>query len=277
MAETADPYRALGVPRTATTDEVRKAFRSAAKECHPDLFPGDPIRAERFKQISWAHGLLTDDDARRSHDAAGQRAQARHQPHVPPRPAASQQKPGAKPERRFRFPGIEGSDVEYTVEVTAVDARSGTRSTLQTADGRTLRVTVPAEVKDGHVLRLRGQGLPGKFGGAAGDALVTIKVALPAALRVADDGVHCDLDVPLAVAVLGGKLNVPAVDGSVAITVPAGSNSGDTLRLRGRGVAGAGGVRGDQFVHLRIVLPRPPDAELERLLRSWAERKVGAG
>jgi DnaJ-class molecular chaperone len=276
MADTVDPYRALGLARTATTEEVRKAFRAAAKECHPDLYPDDPIRAERFKQISWAHSLLADEEARRKHDAAAQRPQPRPGPQPPPRATAGAQKPGPRGERRFRFPGIDGTDVEYAVEVSAAEAKAGARKTLQTTDGRTLRVAVPANAHDGHVLRLRNQGLPGKFGGAAGDALVTVRVALPSAFRLADDGVHSDLDVPLATAVLGGKLTVPTVDGSVTISIPPGSNSGDTLRLRGRGVAGPGGSRGDQFVHLRIVLPKPTDRELERLLREWSARKVGA-
>jgi DnaJ-class molecular chaperone len=278
MAAPVDPYRVLGLARSATTDEVRRAFRAAAKECHPDLYPDDPVRAERFKQISWAHALLTDPEARRKHDAMAEQARARYagsRPEAPPRPTGAP-KAEAKAERRFRFPGIDGANVEYSLEITAAEARAGTRTTLKTTDGRTLRVTVPPNARDGDVLRLRGQGMPGKFGGAPGDALVTVRLALPPELRAAEEGVHCDLDVPLEVAVLGGKLQVPTIDGGVAITIPPGSNSGDTLRLRGKGRAGADGTRGDQYVHLRIMLPRPPDRELERLLRTWAEGRIGA-
>jgi len=276
MADTVDPYRALGLPRTATTEEVRKAFRSAAKECHPDLYPDDPVRAERFKQISWAQGLLSDEQARRRFDAA-EREQTRMPPRRPaPQDKGAQANGSARAERRFRFPGIDGTDIDYVVEVAAAEAKAGARKALQTMDGRTLRVVVPANVQDGYVLRLRGQGMPGKFGGSAGDALVTVRIALPVGFHSAEDGVHCDLDVPLATAVLGGKLAAPTIDGSVTITIPPGSNSGDTLRLRGRGAQVPGGARGDQFVHLRIVLPKPVDRELERLLREWSARKVGA-
>ncbi|MGF1624058.1 MAG: DnaJ C-terminal domain-containing protein [Alphaproteobacteria bacterium] len=276
MADTVDPYRALGVSRSASTEDVRKAFRAAAKECHPDLYPDDPVRAERFKQISWAHTLLTDDKARHRFDVT-ERVQARAQERPSPAQGKrSQADGGQRAERRFRFPGIDGSDIDYTVEVTVAEAKAGVRKALQTTDGRTLRVAVPANVQEGHVLRLRGQGMPGKFGGTPGDALVTVQIGLPSAFRTAEDGVHCDLDVPLATAVLGGKVTAPTIDGSVTISIPPASNGGDILRLRGRGLAGPAGTRSDQFVHLRIVLPKPADPELERLLREWAARKVGA-
>lgn len=273
MVDTKDPYRALGVARTATTDEVRKAFRSAAKECHPDLYPDDPVRAERFKQLSWAHALLTDKEARRRHENEERMRARRGAQRAPEQPAADY---GAKPERRFRFPGIDGADINYTVEVEAAEAKTGARKTLQTTDGRTLRVSVPAKAQDGHVLRLRGQGMLGKFGGAAGDALVTVRIALPRDFRAQPDGVHCDLDIPLATAVLGGKVVAPTVDGTVTITIPPGSNGGDVLRLRGRGLVGGDGQRGDQFVHLRLVLPKPADGALEKLLREWAAKHASA-
>ena len=273
MAENADPYRTLGVGRSATADEIRKAFRSAAKECHPDLFPADPIRAERFKQISWAHGLLTDAGARARYDAAEQ-VRARTQHTARNRQSANTTPP--RNERKFKFPGIDGANVDYSVTVSQAEAKSGVQKALSTTNGRTLRVAVPAGVRDCAVLRLRGQGMPGKFGGAAGDALITVRVALPPEFRVEKDGVHVDLDVPLNIAVLGGKLTAPTIDGPVTITVPRASNGGDVLRLRGRGVPQPGGERGDQFVHLRIVLPKPSDPELDRMLREWAARKIDA-
>lgn len=273
MAENADPYRTLGVGRSATADEIRKAFRAAAKECHPDLFPNDPIRSERFKQISWAHGLLTDAAARARYDAA-EHAKARQQQAARNRQAASG--PPPRGERKFKFPGIDGANVDYTVAVSQAEAKAGVQRALSTTNGRTLRVTVPAGVRDGAVLRLRGQGMPGKFGGAAGDALITVNIALPPEFRAEKDGIHIDLNVPLEIAVLGGKLAAPTIDGPVTITVPRASNGGDVLRLRGRGAALPNGSRGDQFVHLRIMLPKPGDPELERLLRDWAGRKIDA-
>lgn len=266
MNSKADPYQVLGVARTASADEIRKAFRASAKECHPDLYPDDPDRADRFKLLSWAHALLTDPVERRRHDD-GQRARPRQRPR--PEPAVDAAAPRA--ERKFRFPGIHGADVDYVLQVSAAEARTGVGKPLHTTSGKTLRVAIPPEVRDGHVLRLRGQGLPGKFGGAPGDALVTVQVDLPPGFRREADGIHCEADVPLAVAVLGGKCPVPTLDGSVSLTIPNNSNSGDVLRLRGRGARTKDGGRGDQFVHLRLVLPKPPDPRLRVLLSEWAE------
>ncbi|MEZ5666709.1 MAG: DnaJ C-terminal domain-containing protein [Alphaproteobacteria bacterium] len=274
MQDNDDPYQILGLGRTASKDDVRRAFRVAAKECHPDLYPDDPVRAERFRRISWAHGLLTDDAARQRHDA-GQRQ-------APPRPQGRQQQASSRPSgeakggKRFRFPGIRGADVRYALQVSAAEARSGATKALQTADGRTLKVKVPAGTADGHQLRLRGQGLPGKFGGEAGDALVALQIELPSGFRRDGDDVHCEADVPLAAAVLGGKVAVETLEGAVNLSVPAGSNAGTVLRLRGRGARREDGTRGDQMVHLRLVLPEPPDPRLSALLRQWAEESTAA-
>ena len=265
MSKVDDPYQVLGITERASKDDVRRAFRAAAKECHPDLFPDNAVKAERFKRLSWAHALLTDDGARRRHDI-GQRAKRRPGRHAQTNSTANDQKAGG----RFRFPGINGADVRYTISVSAEEATSGTRKPIQTTDGRELRVTVPAGTRDGHSLRLRGQGLPGKFGGKSGDALIAVLVDLPADFSRDGSNVHCDVDIPLAMAVLGGKVEVPTIDGSVNLTIPAGSNGGDILRLRGRGTLESAGARGDQFVHVRLVLPDPRDPRLMQMLRDWA-------
>ncbi len=167
-----------------------------------------------------------------------------------------------------------GEDVTAQVTVTLAEAVHGTKTRVSLPTGRTLEVSVPAGMEDGKQIRLKGQGHPSGFGGEAGDALVTVKIAKHAYLRV--DGRDLRLDLPLTLyeAVLGAKVNVPTLDGMVELNVPAGSNGGRTLRLRGKGLPNPqGGAGGDLLVTLRIMLPDEPDADLVSLMREWQAQK----
>ena len=142
------------------------------------------------------------------------------------------------------------------------------------ANGKRLKVTVPPGTRDGQSLRLRGQGLGGLGGGGDGDALVEIKVKPDPLFRREGDDIHMEIGVGLTEAMLGGRIEVPTLDGPVMMTVPAGSNTGTKLRLKGRGVAWGNGQRGDQYATLKVVLPSPPDAELADLVKAWSARKA---
>jgi len=131
-------------------------------------------------------------------------------------------------------------------------------------------VKIPAGIEDGASLRLTGKGGQGFNGGPQGDAFVTIQVRPHAVFRREGRDVHIDLPITVGEAVLGGRIAVPTIDGSVQMSVPKGSSTGKTLRLKERGLTGKGG-RGDQFVHLQIVLPDKPDEALEAALKEWAE------
>jgi DnaJ-class molecular chaperone len=139
------------------------------------------------------------------------------------------------------------------------------------ADGRTIDLTIPPGVHDRQTLRLKGQGMPGFEGGPAGDAYVELHVQAHPYFERKDHNIHMDLPVSLPEAVLGGRIEVPTIDGPVTMTVPKGSNTGTTLRLRGRGVVDQrSGQRGDQYVRLQVALPKTADAELEEAVRRWA-------
>lgn len=167
-----------------------------------------------------------------------------------------------------------GEDVAAHVTVTLSEAVHGAKVRVSLPTGRTLEISVPAGIEDGKQIRLKGQGHPSPFGGEQGDAIVTVKIAKHAYLRV--DGRDLRLDLPLTLyeAVLGGRINVPTLDGTVELNVPAGSNGGRTLRLRGKGLPGPrGGANGDLLVTLRIMLPDEPDADLIGLMRQWQTEK----
>ncbi len=166
-----------------------------------------------------------------------------------------------------------GSDHTYDLSIPFLDAVEGTKRRLTLHNGKSLEVHIPAGVEDGQQIRLRGQGDTSLTGGDAGDALVTISIVPHPTFRRAGADVHIDATVSLAEAVLGAKITVPTVDGDVSVSVPEGSNSGSVLRLRGKGLAHPPGKRkfgkGDQFVHLTLILPPKQDDALKDFVASW--------
>ena len=165
-------------------------------------------------------------------------------------------------------PKLRGADRRYRLKVEFRTAVRGGRQRLQLSDGRTIEVDVPAGAESGKMLRLRGQGDASPLGGPAGDALVQIEVDVDPDFRRHGQDIHVDAPISLSDAVLGARITVPTLDGTVRLTVPPGSSGGRTLRLKGKGIALAGAGYGDQYVRLLVVLPDPPDAELE----DWARR-----
>ena len=164
-----------------------------------------------------------------------------------------------------------GVDRQHRIEVDFLLAARGGRQRLELGD-RVLEIDIPPGTEDGTVLRLKAQGAKGSPGGAPGDALVTIAVRPHERFSLQGKDVHLELPISLPEAIQGAKVTVPTIDGPVRISVPPGSNSGCSLRLKGRGVAVRGGPRGDQYVRLVVMLPDRPDAELADYLRRWAEK-----
>jgi DnaJ-class molecular chaperone len=290
-----DPYKILGVAKTATADEIRKAYRKAAKLHHPDLNPGNQAAEEKFKTLSAANELLSDPEKRARFDAGeidGTGAER-----APPRGYRQYADTGAGERygygagagpgfgagesfedlfstifadgtRRQRGAGpVRGHDEHYMLNAEFLDAVNGATSRLTLPDGQTLDVKIPPGTAAGQVLRLRGRGEAGLNGGPAGDALIEIRVK-PHRFFVRDgQNIRLDLPITLREAVLGGKITVPTPAGPVAMTVKPNTESGAELRLRGRGVPGA--PAGDLFVTLRVMVG-PPDPALEAFLRAAA-------
>jgi DnaJ-class molecular chaperone len=297
-----DPYQTLGVAKTATEAEIRSAYRKLAKRHHPDVNPGQPKSEERFKAISAAYALLSDAEKRGRFDRGEIDASGAERPPEPPPGRRYYRHFGEdagrakyRPDESFdpddfgsvfaeafgrRAEGFSGRgfqgrglDLQYQLTVDFLDAANGAVKRLALPDGRTLDVTIPAGVESGRVLRLKGQGAPGQGapgrgeGAAAGDALIEIEVAPHPFFRREGRDILLTLPVTLQEAVLGAKVEVPTIAGTVSLTIPPGSASGTKLRLKGRGIRD-----GNQQVELAIVLPTEPEPELAAFLESWQPR-----
>ena len=296
-----DPYKELGVSRGASADEIKKAFRKLAKELHPDKNPGDKITEDKFKRVTAAFDLLGDADKRKKYDAGQIDADGNEQYRGfgGGRPGGNPFGQGGGfgqggPGGRANFEGVDldelfgmfggggrqrgardftarGQDVRATLEISLEDAIAGATRRIQFSDGRTLDVTIPKGAADGQTIRLRGQGAPGR-GAENGDALIELKIEAHPVYR--REGADLTMDLPVSVpdAVLGGKVRVPTPEGVVQMTVPKGANSGQVLRLKGRG-AFAGGKRGDLLAKLVVTLPEEQDEALVKFAEEWRAKR----
>jgi len=163
---------------------------------------------------------------------------------------------------------MRGADANYRLDVDFLDAARGAKKRITLPDGGTLDVTIPSGVRDGQVLRLKGKGSPGSGGAGAGDALVEITVKPHPVFKRDGNNILVDLPIAFDEAVLGGKVEVPTIEGTVSMSIPAGANSGQTLRLKGRGIK-TKSATGDQLVKLQVMLPEQIDGELKEFAERW--------
>lgn len=286
-----DPYKELGVERGASHADIRKAFHKLAKELHPDRNPGNKVAEERFKRVTAAFDLLGDEEKRAKFDRGEIDADGREQfrggfggrgPGPTGRGGGGQFE-GADLDDIFEmFGGLggrqrgpaKGQDIRARMEISLEESITGGTRRIAFSDGRTLDVAIPKGAADGQVLRLKGQGAPGRQNGPSGDALIEIEVAPHPIYR--REGADLFMDAPISVpdAVLGAKVTVQTPDGPVKLKVEKGANSGQVMRLKGRGAFDArSGKRGALMARLVVTLPSKPDPELEAFAETWREKR----
>ncbi|MBI0066378.1 DnaJ domain-containing protein [Commensalibacter sp. M0134] len=302
-----DPYTILGISKTASQDEIRKAYRKLAKKYHPDLNPGNKEAEDKFKAISVANELLSDPEKRARFDRGEIDIHGQEQGFPGGGAGYRHYADGAQGFRYSQGEGMHGNqfseddlqdilnrfggggwggfsgrgfsqgrssrgpqkgqDRRYSLKISFLDAVNGTTSRITLPEGGTLDVKIPPGIDDGQTLRLRGKGDPGFQNGSAGDALITIQVMPHAYFKRDGQDIRMTWPVDLKTAVLGGKLTVPTPTGEVALNVPAHSDSGTVLRLRGRGIPSRKNLEaGNLYVTLQITIGKV-DPALEEFLR----------
>jgi curved DNA-binding protein len=288
-----DYYEVLGVPRDADQDAIRRAYRKLARKYHPDV-NADSDAEDRFKQLGEAYEVLSDPEKRERYDRLGAnwRQQEQAAPDVSFEDFFDRQDFGANDtrfefsddlfERLFgsRFGGgaggwtsgpARGLDREAALELSLEDALEGGRRRL-TLDHREINVNFPAGVRDGQLIRLAGQGGPGRDGGPPGDLYLRIALRVhPKFRRRGENDLDVDLPVAPWQAALGATVPVQTLDGTTQLRVPAGSSSGRRLRLRGRGLPKSGSGRGDLHAVVKITVPKELSDRERELYEELAE------
>jgi curved DNA-binding protein len=273
-----DYYEALGVPRDASNVDIRRAYRRLAREYHPDVNK-EPGAEDRFKEVSEAYEVLRDPEKREKYERLGENWKAGEDVS-----GASGFGGGTSgfgggngqgfadgagfsdffesffggrgASRGFEGFSMRGGDQEATIEVTLEEAARGGKKRISLADGRDFEVQIPPGVRDGQKIRLVGQGGEGASGGPAGDLYLRVRIKRHPRFRREDNDLVVEIPVAPWEAALGGTVPVPTLDGSAKVKVPAGSSSGRRLRLRGEGMPGPGGRKGDLYASVRIVVPK---------------------
>jgi DnaJ-class molecular chaperone len=279
-----DPYSILGVSRSASDGEIKKAYRQKAKALHPDQHPGDEAKADAFKKVSSAYDILGDKAKRGQYDrgeidadgqprgfrggASGPMGSGRGDPFEDMLSGIF----GAGTRGR-RGPGPrKGRDLRYRVEVDFIDAIMGARRRIKMSDGQFLDINIPPGVETGQTLRLKSQGQASPYGGPPGDALVEMAVKPHKLWTREGDDVRMAVPISLDTAVLGGTVSVETPAGVLNLKVPEGSNTGAVLRLRGKGVQRSAKA-GHLYARIEIVLDDPKSENLRDFASKIRQRE----
>lgn len=289
-----DYYKILGVDRNTEKTDIRKAYRRLARQYHPDVNPGNKTAEEKFKQINEAYEVLSDDEKRRKYDQLGQNYQQWQRMGGQPGGfdwsgwmGNQRGQPGGfrveftdadeggdlfsdffrnifgggmgqtqSTRRRASRQAIRGQDLEVIAQITLEEAYRGTTRSIQVGT-RQLNVKIPAGAREGTRVRLHEQGEQGYAGGQQGDLDVIVKVLDHLVFRREGDDLHLDLKTPLYTAVLGGNIQVPALDGPVTLRIQPGTQSGQSVRLKGKGMPRLreDNNYGDLYAHIMIQIP----------------------
>ena len=294
-----DYYAILGVPKTASQDEIRKAFRKLARQHHPDVAKDKKAAETKFKEINEANEVLGDPEKRAKYDELGsdwnqpgRQQQARSWEETFGRGggfefggagngggfsdffeaffggrggAGTRHRPRRNVQQR-------GEDAEFEIPVTIDEALHGGKKAFaveRSGKRETINVTIPKGVRNGQRIRLTGQGEPGMGGAEAGDLYLRVAVQAYGDYRIDEFDLIRAVTVPVTNAVLGGEVEVPTLDGPVKLKIPAGTQPGQKFRIKGRGLpSGSGGARGDFYAEIKISIPTSLTAHERKL---WEE------
>ncbi|MEW9920960.1 DnaJ C-terminal domain-containing protein [Marimonas sp. MJW-29] len=296
-----DYYEILGVKRDASKDEIKKAFRKAARKYHPDVNPGAETEA-RFKDVNEAYEVLKDDERRAAYDQLGKSPPPGGGPFRPPPDwEGGFEFTGGGPEAEGVFSDFfeqlfrrgggrqagagmgrgRGSDTHAQIEIAIEDAYRGASRTLSmrspvmnpdgsmTLQDRSIAVQIPKGIQEGQHIRLGGQGAPGFGGGPAGDLFLEVSFAAHPVYRAEGRDLHLDLPIAPWEAALGGHVVMPTPGGKVDLLIPKNARNGQKMRLKGKGLPGT--PAGDIYATLKIVNPKVTTEEGRRFFEDMAK------
>jgi len=306
-----DYYKILGVDRNADEKEIKRAYRKLARQFHPDVNPGDKRAEERFKEINEAYEVLSDPEKRTKYDQLGASWQQGGDPSHFDWSQWTTGAPGGVRfewsgdlgdlfggggadvfsdffraifgDMGLRTGGAQdlfrsasrraarGQDLEANVEITLEEAYHGTTRVLE-RDGHRIQVKIPPGARSGSKVRVAGKGAPGSGGQPPGDLYLNITVEPHPVFKREDDNLRCTVDVDLYTAVLGGEVRVPTLDGDVALKIPAGTSSGKTFRLRGKGMPNPRKPQqyGDLLATVQVQVPQKLNSRERELFQELA-------
>jgi DnaJ-class molecular chaperone len=295
-----DPYQVLGVSKNTSAADLKKTYRKLAMKLHPDKNPGDEETADKFKEVSAAYALLSDEKLKERYDRGeinpdgSEKGYASHSQYA----GGGAGNPfgsggfgatfdaedlfanlfgGGRTKRGGAPRQIKGEDQTYKLTVDLLESVHGAKRKVTLANGKTLNINIPENVKEGQNIRLKGQGSLGKNGGSNGDALIEISIKKHPYFTVKDNDIHLELPINIHEAIVGAKVTVPTISGKISLNIPKNSSSGKVMRLKEKGLMDSKTKqKGDQFVKLLIILPKEENASLEKAIVSWAEKNTSA-
>ncbi|RMF57743.1 MAG: J domain-containing protein [Calditrichaeota bacterium] len=313
MRPDVDYYKILGVSETASQEEIKKAYRKLAKEYHPDTRKGDKRAEEKFKEISEAYSVLSDEKKRAEYDMLrrggfgagdfkfGQGGSGAYEyqfggenifenlhdifGNLFGTGRQSSSRKNTQGTGGFNFddlfsqqqrgrPQTRGSDVETSITIPFDLAARGGETIIHTKNNKKIKIKVPAGIEDGKKIRIKGQGNPSPTGGEAGDLYVIVRVAPHPEFTREGLDIHSKIHLNIAEATLGTEVQVKTINGKrVKLKIPPGTSSGKIFRLPGMGIESTHG-KGDHYVHVEIDVPKDLSMNQRREFKSWA-KKVG--
>lgn len=284
-----DKYKILNVKKDATHDEIKKAYRLLARKYHPDLNPNNKSSEEKFREVSEAYETLSNKESRAAYDA-GEHDQKLSGFGQGPFYTHTQSGDSSRyrdifnesfggfnfedlireQARRQRDQPQRGNDLLFQMEVDFKDAMLGADQIFALPDQSKISAKIPAGIKTGQKIKLTGRGEPGRNGGPNGDLFIEVQVRPSKQFKRVGNDLESEVDVLFSKAILGGKIQVPTLDGSVEITLPPKVSTGTRLRIKGKGIT-SGKVNGDLYALIKITIPKEISPELQAAVKKWDE------
>ncbi|ADB41673.1 DnaJ C-terminal domain-containing protein [Spirosoma linguale] len=295
-----DYYSVLGIPKTASDEDIKKAYRKLARKHHPDLNPNDAEASKKFQQINEANEVLSDPDKRKKYDQYGKDWQHADQFEEAKRQQQSRRQYAGSDTGDYDFSGgfggsdfsdffssmfgqdagsrggrqraqFRGQDYQAELNLNLREAYTTHKQTL-TVNGKNIRITVPAGIENGQKIKLAGYGAPGVNGGPNGDLYITFVIADDSRYKRKGNDLYVDEEIDLYTALLGGEKIIETLDGKVKLTVPPETQNGAKVRLKGKGfpIYKQDGSFGDLYVQWQIKLPTKLTDEQKDLFRKLA-------